>query len=76
MALPPYRSTRSGTCSDFVLPRRFDEPITSRHLLTHTAGFEERIGGLIGAEGSTADLRKALVTDPPEQIYRSGTMPA
>lgn len=61
---------------DFDLPRRFDEPITMRHLLTHTPGFEERIGGMIGAEGTSADLRHALVTDPPEQIYRPGTMPA
>ncbi|MFY1698067.1 serine hydrolase domain-containing protein [Solwaraspora sp. WMMA2101] len=61
---------------DFDLPRSFDEPITMRHLLTHTAGFEERIAGLIGKEGTQVDLRKALVTDPPEQVYRPGTMPA
>ena len=61
---------------DFTIPRNFDEPITMRHLLTHTPGFEERIAGLIGKEGTQVDLRKALVTDPPEQIYRPGTMPA
>ncbi|PZR53409.1 serine hydrolase [Xylanimonas oleitrophica] len=61
---------------DFDLPRRFDEPVTLRHLLTHTAGFEERIRGLIGAEGTPADLRHELVTDPPEQVYRPGTVPA
>ncbi|MFV2084029.1 serine hydrolase domain-containing protein [Micromonospora sp. LOL_021] len=61
---------------DFDLPRSFDEPITLRHLLTHTPGFEERIAGLIGQEGTRADLREALVTDPPEQIFRPGTVPA
>ncbi|ROO62428.1 CubicO group peptidase (beta-lactamase class C family) [Micromonospora sp. Llam0] len=61
---------------DFDLPRSFDEPITLRHLLTHTPGFEERIAGLIGQEGASADLREALVTDPPEQIFRPGTVPA
>ncbi|MFY1705169.1 serine hydrolase domain-containing protein [Micromonospora sp. WMMA1923] len=61
---------------DFDLPRSFDEPITLRHLLTHTAGFEERVAGLIGTEGDSTDLRRALVTDPPEQIFRPGTVPA
>ncbi|MFY1654540.1 serine hydrolase domain-containing protein [Solwaraspora sp. WMMB762] len=61
---------------DFDLPRSFDEPITLRHLLTHTPGFEERIAGLIGQEGTRADLREALVTDPPEQIFWPGTVPA
>ena len=27
---------------DFEIERRFDEPLTLRHLLTHSAGFEER----------------------------------
>ena len=61
---------------DFTLPRTYDRPITLRHLLTHTAGFEERIAGLIGQEGTMADLRENLVTEPPEQIYEPGTVPA
>ncbi|TKR22081.1 beta-lactamase family protein, partial [Cellulomonas hominis] len=61
---------------DIDVPRAFDDPITLRHLLTHTAGFEERIRGLIGAEGTPVDLRAALATDPPEQVYRPGTVPA
>ncbi|MFF3868268.1 serine hydrolase domain-containing protein [Micromonospora sp. NPDC001898] len=61
---------------DFTPPRSHDRPVTLRHLLTHTAGFEERIGGLIDLAGTGADLRKALTTDPPEQIYEPGTVPA
>ncbi|RKS09169.1 CubicO group peptidase (beta-lactamase class C family) [Nocardiopsis sp. Huas11] len=61
---------------DFTVPTSFDEPLTLRHLLTHTAGFEERIDGLILPEDADADLRDHLVTDPPEQVYAPGTVPA
>ncbi|PYG02177.1 CubicO group peptidase, beta-lactamase class C family [Georgenia satyanarayanai] len=50
-------------------------PVTLRHLLTHTPGFEERITGLIGTD-TTPDLRDSLVTDPPEQVFEPGTTPA
>jgi len=53
-----------------------EHPVTLRHLLTHTPGFEERIAGLIGAPGTSADLRASLVTDPPAQPYEPGTTPA
>ena len=34
---------------DFTIPPKFGQPITLRHLLTHTAGFEEdRLAGEIG----------------------------
>lgn len=61
---------------DFTLPTSFDEPVTLRHLLTHTPGFEERVQDLILPEGSEADLRQHLVTDPPEQVFEPGTVPA
>lgn len=53
-----------------------EHPVTLRHLLTHTPGYEERISGLIGGPGTTPDLRASLVTDPPEQVYEPGTTPA
>lgn len=62
---------------DFEIPREFDTPLTLRHLLTHTAGFEERIRGMFGPEGGKADLQGLLTNDPPpEQIYEPGTTPA
>lgn len=61
---------------DYDLPRRYDAKVTLRHLLTHTAGFEERLAGLIGTEQKPVNLRESLVTDPPEQIFEPGTTPA
>ena len=68
--------TDIGEYLDFEVPRAFDGPITLRHLLTHTAGFEERIGGLIGSGDVSPVLRDELAQDPPEQIYEPGTVPA
>lgn len=53
-----------------------ERPVTLRHLLTHTGGFEERVAGLIQGPDATVDLRGALTTDPPEQVYEPGTVPA
>lgn len=61
---------------DFDPPTNFDEPITMRHLLTHTPGFEESIQGAILAEGAENDLTQRLSTDPPEQIYPPGEVPS
>ncbi|MEJ2860858.1 serine hydrolase domain-containing protein [Actinomycetospora flava] len=64
------------TYLDFPLPLQFEPPVTMRHLLTHSAGFEERIRGLITLGETTEDLRDHLATDPPEQVFPPGTTPA
>jgi CubicO group peptidase (beta-lactamase class C family) len=64
------------TYLDITLPASFERDVTLRHLLTHTAGYEERLGHLMLAEGAEDDLRAALATDPPEQVYEPGTVPA
>lgn len=62
---------------DFSLPTSFDEPITMRHLLTHTAGFEDELAGLITAPGGEpVSLREAVAIDPPAQIFEPGSTPA
>jgi len=61
---------------DFELERGYDEDITLRNLLSHTAGFEERLTGLIAFDEKEVDLRAALAIDPPEQVYRPGTTPS
>lgn len=60
---------------DFDLPTP-EGTVTLRHLLTHTAGFEERIKGLIGAPGSKPILRDVVSIDPPVQIFAPGTTPS
>ncbi len=50
--------------------------VTLRHLLTHTAGFEEVISGLIGTPGSEKTLREAVSEAPPAQVFVPGTTPA
>ncbi|MDO4259714.1 MAG: serine hydrolase domain-containing protein [Actinomycetaceae bacterium] len=59
---------------DVPIKRRFDTPITVRHLLTHTAGFEDAAWRSNPPEGF--DLEKGLQSDSPEQIFEPGTTPA
>ena len=55
---------------DFEIERRFDEPLTLRHLLTHSAGFEEYSTLTPGT-----DLEVYVKNDPPAQVFKPGTTP-
>ena len=55
---------------DFEIERRFDEPLTLRHLLTHSAGFEEHNSLTPGT-----DLEAYVKNDPPAQVFAPGTTP-
>src|SRR3546814_17037379 len=59
---------------DFKIPPREGEPITLRDIMTHTAGFEETIRGLITAEPEgvppLGEVMKAWVH---ERIFAAGT---
>lgn len=62
---------------DFKLPATFPQPITLRHLMTHTPGFEEQVKDLINSEGAPmATLREHLVRHMPARIFPPGTTPA
>lgn len=63
-----------NTYLDFTLAEPKGK-ITMRHLLSHTAGFEEQIRSVLAPPGSALDLR-AFVTNQPAQIFPPGTVPA
>ncbi len=63
---------------DFTIPPGpAGEPITMRHLMTHTAGFEEQVKELISENPSRLRSIEATLKDwVPERIFKAGTMPA
>jgi CubicO group peptidase (beta-lactamase class C family) len=62
---------------DFVIPAYGGKPVTMRNIMTHTAGFEERLTGLIGVESDgvmpLGDFLKGYV---PARIFAPGDTPA
>jgi len=66
-----------NTYLDFRIPDRDDGPITLRHLLTHTAGFEEQLFNLLIEDPTTLPvLSQCLRHSIPERIYQAGSTPA
>jgi len=62
---------------DFRIPPAFGAPITMRELMTHTAGFEERIKSWHRPGTAPRNLREYLTQIPaPARIYAPGTVPA
>jgi hypothetical protein len=62
------------TYLDFKIPRKFPAKITLRHLLTHTAGFEETFKSLPADSGKGVPLRDAVSKKIPAQLYPPGTV--
>jgi CubicO group peptidase (beta-lactamase class C family) len=66
-----------NTYLDFEVPAAFDAPVTLRYILTHTAGFEERLKDLFVTDpGRMLSLRDYLISQIPERIYPPGTVVA
>jgi CubicO group peptidase (beta-lactamase class C family) len=62
---------------DFKIPDAFGKPITLRNLMTHTAGFEEQIKGLmVDDPAQFHTLRDAVVGRTPTRIYPPGEVSA
>ena len=61
---------------DFRIPEAFGQPITLKHILAHTPGFEEQIKDLFKEGAVSPDLGEYLKTHIPTRIYPPGTVPA
>ena len=62
---------------DFNIPPREGKPVTMRNIMTHTAGFEERLKGLIGVEADGAmPLGQFMKLYVPTRIFAPGETPA
>lgn len=66
-----------NTYLDFEIPATFPQPITLTNLLTHTAGFEEQVAGIIvnSPERMTA-LGEYLKNNIPARVYPPGKLGA
>lgn len=62
---------------DFQIPATYPQPITLRHLVTHTAGFQETIRDLRARDGDDLrPLKEYLIEHLPPRIFPPGTTPA
>lgn len=61
---------------DFAIPAAFGKPITMRHLMTHTAGFEDGIQGLWTTPSQVEQLRPYVVNHMKQRIFAPGTVAA
>ena len=61
--------------TSFKIPDTFEEPITLRHLLTHTAGFEEISFSTMFLSPSYVEPMENLLADfIPDRVYTPGTI--
>ena len=62
---------------DLRLPATYPEPITMRHLMTHTAGFEDNVIGLFArTPDDLRPLKEVLAERMPARIRRPGQLAA
>jgi CubicO group peptidase (beta-lactamase class C family) len=63
--------------ADVTIPATYPAPITLAHLLTHTAGFEERQSGItVSSADKLVPLGTYLADAMPARIYPPGTVTA
>jgi CubicO group peptidase (beta-lactamase class C family) len=61
----------------FKVPATFPEPITMKHLLTHTPGFEDQGLGLFAKDpAGVKPLRESLAVKMPARVRPPGSLPS
>jgi CubicO group peptidase (beta-lactamase class C family) len=61
---------------DFMIPPFQGQPVTTRQIMTHTAGFEEALSGLITSADSVPSLESVVKAWTPQRIFPPGVTPA
>lgn len=66
-----------NTYLDFEIPPFDGKPITLRHIMTHTAGFEESVRHLISSDpAKVMPLKQQMPLALPKRVFAPGTTPA
>lgn len=66
-----------NTYLDFEIPAAYPEPVTLRHLMTHTPGFEDRGDGLFKLKAEeVVSLETYLKQNLPARVFPPGTIAA
>ncbi len=61
--------------TEFKVPDTFEEPVTLRHLLTHTPGFEDHVIGLFGrGADDVRPLGELLADEMPARVRAPGKL--
>ncbi|MEI9996735.1 MAG: serine hydrolase domain-containing protein [Rhizomicrobium sp.] len=61
---------------DFKIPPYQGKPVTMREIMTHSAGFEEALGGLITSGSQVPSLGEVVKKWIPERIHAPGSTPS
>ena len=59
---------------DYKIPDAYGQPITLRHILAHTPGFDEQVKDIFNAGGASPDLGQYMKTHIPARVYPPGTV--
>jgi CubicO group peptidase (beta-lactamase class C family) len=65
-----------NTYLDFHIPDTFPEPITLKHLMTHTSGFEDKLlGSAVTDPGDLVPPREWILSHMSKRLYPAGYTP-